>query len=162
MTQESEKTWFEKMAGYLVWKIMTPDLSNPFRPHMSDKSLQELTENEDRIKKLLDIKCFCDGYEILTLKNYLNPKCVTDHPSLTKVTVKEVMNMLEVQGVTHKIDEELKKVKEGISDELVRRNHERERTAALKKRIEEVKKAEVKKKKLPPVESQFRVMRKGR
>lgn len=156
MAQNREKTWFEKMEGYLNWKIITPDLSNPFRPYMSDKALSDLSESEDRIRKLFDIKCFCDGYEIFTLKNYLAPRCVTEHPSLTKVTVDEVMALLEVQGVTQKVEEELEKVKIGISEELQRRQKERVRDETLQKLIEEAKR----KKLHVPAESQFRIMRK--
>ena len=57
--RDAEPNWFDKMDGYLNWKILGPDINNPYAPYMSDKMLADIAYRDEAIRAHLILKCMC-------------------------------------------------------------------------------------------------------
>lgn len=119
-----EETWFDKMAGYLHWKIIGPDINNPYTPRMSDKILSELAYQQDALRRRLVLRCMCDGYEVLQIKNLCSPMVKTDHPCISSISAPDLLSYLLREGIEDRINQEVARIQAEMKEELKRREQE--------------------------------------
>lgn len=116
-----ETNWFERMHTLLNWKIVFPDASNPFKPPMTDKVLNELATQVDILKKNTQVRFLLDGEEIASLTDLAALTLKTDHPMLKKMAKAEVRKYLESSGLLQTFDREIATAQAGYLQELARR-----------------------------------------
>lgn len=126
--------WFEKMDGFLNWKVIGPDIHNPFGPAISDRVLLELAHKRDVLRKQFNLRCMCDGHEVLMIKNIEAPQINTDHPCISELSRAEIFDYLDEHGVTDQINKEMDRVQQEIKDELKRRELELQAQKDLRER----------------------------
>jgi hypothetical protein len=118
---EAPKNWFEQMEGFLDWKIIGPDLNNPFKPPISDIALHELATKRESLRKKMDLRCLCDGHEVLLIRNLGTPFLKTDHPCISKISRMEILDYLKRAGLEELILQEMERIQKEIEEELARR-----------------------------------------
>ena len=114
-------SWFDKMEGSLQWKFIPPELSNPYKPAISDQTLQEWFDNPSALRKASAIKVICDGFEILYMKNLIAPMICSDHPCISGLPQSEILDYIARSSVHGKIEEDLLKIRAEIEEELKKR-----------------------------------------
>ena len=118
--------WFEQMDGFLSWKLIPPNITDPFSPPIPDHVLSELANNPQALRRLCSVKCQCDGYEIMSIKNLASPTVRTDHPCITTMPQREILEYMNRSGITQRIAEEIDNVRTQIEGELKRRTEKGE------------------------------------
>jgi hypothetical protein len=126
MSEEDRRreNWFEKMDGFLDWKIISPDLFSPFRPLLTDIKIQELAFNKNALKRMIDLRCLCDGHEVLLIKNARSPAIKTDHPCIAVLTKDEILQHIEEQGHMARIEHEVERIQKILQEEITQRDQE--------------------------------------
>ena len=119
-----KKNWFQKMDGLLDWKVIGPDIYNPFQKPFSDSALSELIDNKEKLKGLLDIRCLVDGYEVMIVRNLAAPRIRSDHPCIAAMPKWEILEAMEAQEVHAKVSETLDKIQGQMREEMERRDAE--------------------------------------
>jgi hypothetical protein len=120
MSEEDRRreNWFEKMDGFLDWKIISPDLFSPFRPLLTDIKIQELAFNKNALKRMIDLRCLCDGHEVLLIKNARSPAIKTDHPCIAVLTKDEILQHMA------RIEHEVERIQKILQEEITQRDQE--------------------------------------
>lgn len=117
-----EVEWFIRMEGALSWRIVPPDLWSPYRPVVSERVLAELAYHKEALMSAFEVKCFCDGYEVLRVKNLKMPLLVTEHPCLTGIKYEELKRYWEFEGINIQIDEEISNIQKALREQLDKRD----------------------------------------
>lgn len=153
---EEKKTWLELMEGFILWKVVGPDLTSPYRPFMSDRTIYKLATDREELKKLFTLRCLCDGYEVLKVRNLIAFNIDTNHPCLTHLTKAELKDHLARYEVEQKIEEEVDKAHALLQSELTQRDKEAEASGGKKKKKEHAEPSKDRKSK----DANYRVIRK--
>lgn len=122
--QPQIKNWFEKMDGYLHWKAIGPEIHAPYRAPLSDRVLVDLAYRSNALLRLIDLRCMCDGFEVLHIKNLTSPIFITDHPCISVIPKFEMIDYLERSGIMKIVDDEVEKKRGEILAELAKRDLE--------------------------------------
>lgn len=112
------------MEGYLHWKIIGPDINNPYAPKMPDRVLTELAHREDSLRRRLSIRCMCDGYEVMFIRNLGSPSVKTDHPCIGDLSIPQIFDYLEREGIEARVQQEVLRIQAELREELKRREQE--------------------------------------
>ncbi len=123
------RTWLELMEGSLNWKIIGPDVKNPYGPILSYRNLLDLANRPEAVRRQLSLKCLVDGYEILMVINLVNPILSTDHPCLTKMSREELFEYIEDYGIEDRIQAEIKRIQDDVRQLLARKDNEPEQNS---------------------------------
>ncbi|RIL11798.1 MAG: hypothetical protein DCC75_01640 [Proteobacteria bacterium] len=126
--------WLEKMGSCLSWKVIGPDIHNPYAPVLPERMLFELAYRTERLKKILTVRCMCEGYEVMQIKNLQSPMIITDHPCVNAMTYAEIYEFLEEYGVNKKVEEEITRIQEEIKALLGKKEQEEENDKSPKAR----------------------------
>ncbi len=116
--QRQEQNWLELMTGYLNWRIIPPDVISPFAPVISYPIMCQLAEDKEALLHLCHVKCFCDGFEVLHIKDLRSPMFCTDHPSLTTLAPEAIFEYMRVQGVLDRVALELEELQTMIKEKV--------------------------------------------
>ncbi len=130
----SDSNWFDKMGDVIEWKVVTPDLDSPFQMPLTERVLQDLSTNEKARRKACDLRCLCDGYEVMLIKNLNSPQFSTSHPCISSMPKNAVLAQLKLAHVEAAIASELEKLRVGALQELDRRAKEAERNPLRKRK----------------------------
>ena len=133
--KKKRANWFEQMEGFLNWTVIPPDITNPFKPPLPDRVLLELAYNPAALRSMSNLRCLCDGYEVLMIKNLETPIFRTDHPCISSLGRGEIMDYIERSGIHEKINTELSKVRKQIVDEINTREIESEDRGTVKRKL---------------------------
>ena len=109
------------MEGSLQWKVIPPELSNPYKPEVPEKTLQEWFDNPVALRKACAIKVVCDGFEVLFMKNLIAPMICSDHPCISSLSHSEILDYIARSSVNERVEEGLAKARIEIEQELKRR-----------------------------------------
>ena len=138
--KKKEASWLEKMGDAIKWKVIAPNFANPYQIPFSDVALYDLANNPQARLKACDLKCLCDGYEVMSMKNLSSPMLFTSHPCLSAMPRSEILEYINGKEIQDNINSELEKLKTLAQEELDRRQVDREkeeqqkRGAAVKKK----------------------------
>lgn len=135
LPRKRRPNWFEQMDGFLNWKVIPPDIHNPFKPPMADRILLELAYNPTALRAMTNLRCMCDGYEVLLIKNLETPLFRTDHPCISSLSRSDIMDFIDNSGLNEKINTELEKTKKIIIDEINAREAESEERGLGKRKL---------------------------
>jgi len=154
-------TWFDYMTGYLKWKIIGPDIHNPFNTLPPLHILRRMSQQIDFLSQYVHIRCLCDGYEVMNIQNPCSPRVVTDHPSIAKLSITEIGSYMEREGLDQHVADEMARLQEDILTLLTRNEAaltaEESRTSLLPKGL----KPKDHSPKPAPKGSQYRIIRRG-
>ena len=117
-------TWFDKMGESLIWKVIPPDILNPFKDPLPDTLLHEWINSPAALRRATCIKVLCDGYEVLFIKNLVTPMFCSEHPCITKTPFNDIVGYMQRGGVEALIEQELNRTREEIRAEIERRYYE--------------------------------------
>lgn len=113
-----EVEWFQRMGDALKWRLITPDFTSPFRPSYSDLTLSNFAKSIDALLKACELKCICEGYEVLHARNLKAFIISTDHPCLTSLKNGDFAYYLRESGIFQDIVTQLESVQEMLRAEL--------------------------------------------
>lgn len=116
------QNWFELMEGYVVWKVVGPEITNPFASPIPDNVLVQLASRSEKLMGAMTLRCLCDGHEVLQIKNLAKPIFITEHPSISAMPKDDVLRHLTVCGVEDIVRKELARIQGEIKNELERRD----------------------------------------
>lgn len=123
--KDEESTWIDKMHGYLKWKVRGPDIHNPYAPHISNIQLNRLVNDPKYLRESIELRCTCDGYEVLVLTNLESPRIRCDHPCLNVLTTRQIVDAIGRHELDDFLQEELTKIKTELNHEIERRKKEK-------------------------------------
>jgi hypothetical protein len=123
--KEEEETWLDKMQGYLKWKVNGPQLNNPYAPRISDTQLKRMIGNPNYLRENLELRCTCDGYEVLLLKNLEKPRVRCDHPCLNVLSRRQIVEAIGRHGIQEFLDTQIAKVHKELVEEIERRKKDK-------------------------------------
>jgi hypothetical protein len=146
----SKDHWFSKMDGYVDWRVVAPQIHNPYQKPLSDQMLSSMVRNRETVKKMMKLRCLADGHEILIVESLGALRFSTSHPCLSGVSKREIRACLEQFGINKEIETEIDKVQSAARDELTRRQLMKISTSSSEKTVGQIraeKEAEKKEKK---------------
>lgn len=123
--RESQKTWFDHMTGYLKWKILGPDINNPFKPPVSYHLLTRMANQREYLAQHIQIRCMCDGYEVMIIANPANPRVTSSHPCISSMPHDLIFDYITRAQLDEFIEEEIDRITEEIKEHLAKRTQER-------------------------------------
>ena len=132
--------WLLKMDEYLNWKIVGPDINNPYAAPLSTATVASLAREKDALKKLFVLRCLCEGYEVLLVRNLTHPSIETDHPCLSGMSKQKLFEFLGEKGISEKIEAEVDRVQQEFLDELSKRETVESKESKKKKKEKKEKK----------------------
>jgi hypothetical protein len=150
-----EPTWFDKMGDALQWKVEVPNLFNPYQIPIPDRVLVQLSTNNEARRKACNLRCLCDGYEVLNVRNIDSPLLSTSHPCISAMTRNEILDHLTSKHIQDLVAFELDKLQVQATEELARREAEERKSQPASKTQKKKAKKEAPKKDGPG----FRVIR---
>ena len=128
---EEGSTWFDLMTGYLKWKVIGPDIHNPFKPPIPLSNLSRMLSQREYLCQHVTIRCMCDGYEVMMIVNPYLPRIVSNHPCISQIPVGDIIDYLQRHNLDDFIGAELEKLEAEIREHVEQRkkNMELERQA---------------------------------
>lgn len=118
------KTWFDHMTGYLKWKVIGPDINNPFKTPIPFHVLNRMANQRDFLSQYIQIRCMCDGYEVMIIINPNQPRIVSNHPCISGMDRGEIVDYVRRSGLDEFIDDEIDRIEKEIQEHLTSRNRE--------------------------------------
>lgn len=121
-TEKPTSSWFDKMEGYLDWKIVGPNIHNPYERTFSTRMIAQLAFDRALLKQLLLIRCLCDGFEVMVIENLSAPTIITDHPCVNALGKAAIMEYLQANGFAEEIESEIDRIQAEMREELAKRD----------------------------------------
>ncbi len=150
---EQGSTWFDLMTGYLKWKVIGPDINNPFKPPIPLANLTRMLNQRDYLCQHVTIRCMCDGYEVMMIVNPNLPRVISNHPCISTIPIGDIIDYIQRHHLDDVIEAELDKLEAEIREHVEhRKKHielERQAENATGKNLFADKKGEKEKKKEP-------------
>jgi hypothetical protein len=125
-TTVSAKTWFDHMTGYLKWKVLGPDINNPYKTPLPYHSLNRMTIQQDYLAQYIQIRCMCDGYEVMVIANPANPRIISNHPCISTLDHTVIVDYIHRAGLDQFIESEMDRIRNEIKEHLGKRTKDRE------------------------------------
>ena len=130
--EESKKTWFDHMDGYLKWKILGPDINNPFKTPLALHVITRMATQREFLAQHVQVRCLCDGYEVMIITNPANPRVVSSHPCISTMSQDVIIDYINRTGLDEFISLEIDRIEAEIKNHLNNRSKEKdEQTAVL-------------------------------
>lgn len=129
--EESRKTWFDHMTGYLKWKILGPDINNPFKTPLPLHQITRMANQRDYLAQHIQIRCMCDGYEVMIIANPGNPRVISSHPCISTMPQDIIIDYINRTGLDEYINSEIDRIGNEIREHLKTRSKEKEEHTAI-------------------------------
>ncbi len=123
---EEGTTWFDLMTGYLKWKVIGPDINNPFKAPIPLSNLSRMLNQRDYLCQHVTIRCMCDGYEVMMIINPNIPRIVSNHPCISTIPVGVIVDYLQRHHLDQVIESELEKLEAEIREHVEHRKQNME------------------------------------
>ena len=94
----------------------------------------------ESLKKVSSLRCMCDGYEVLMMRDLVDPIICSDHPCITMMSYSDILEYIELSGVSQKVVEDLEKAQNFIREELLSRERQAIESPERDRKIEPKKK----------------------
>ncbi len=136
------QTWLDKMGTYLRWKVIGPDIKNPFAPAISDMALRRVLAEPQLMYEQLDLRCTCDGHEVLYMRNIARPFIRSDHPCIRLLNQVDLLDAISRQDINDLIAEEADRIYQEFKEEFEKRKTTKTKSQALErggKTVKEIK-----------------------
>lgn len=117
--------WLYKMDGYLDWRVVGPQINNPYEIAFPDRVLDAMVKYRDVVRSHIKVRCLCDGHEVLRIDNLAMPILYTDHPCLVGTQRRVVIGFLTFFGIEDEIERTIDRVQEEVREELNKREQQR-------------------------------------
>lgn len=155
---QPSSTWFDQMAGYLDWEIIGPNLHDPFKVKMPVHLLRRMVDDRAFLCEYINVRCLCDGYEVMIIQNPSKPDFVSEHPCISKTSAKDIVAYLQKNAIDVYVSQQIDKIQEDIRQHLGVREKEFEEEEAdepsILQRLENQKKDQT-----PAKNQQFRLIK---
>jgi hypothetical protein len=122
--QAIQKTWFDHMTGYLKWKVIGPDIHNPFKTPLPIHILCRMVNQREYLSQYIQVRCLCDGYEVMIITNPNAPRVISNHPCISQMDKGEIVDYIRREGLDAVIDAEIDRIHEEITNYLKMRENE--------------------------------------
>ena len=114
-------TWFDLMTGYLKWKVIGPDIHNPFKAPHSLANLTRMMTQRDYLCQHVSVRCMCDGYEVMMIVNPSLPRVISNHPCINTMPMGDIIDYLQRHHLDDFIEAELNRIQEEIREHVAER-----------------------------------------
>ena len=111
-------TWFDHMTGYLKWKILGPDITDPFKTPLPFHTLHRMAKQREYLNQFIQVRCMCDGYEVMVISNPNAPRITTSHPTLSTMKRSEIVDYIRRTHLDEQFDSEIDRIQEEILNYL--------------------------------------------
>ena len=122
------RTWFDQMTGYLKWKILGPDINNPFKKPIPLHTLNRMASNREYLNQHIQVRCMCDGYEVMIISNPSQPRVISNHPCITGMDRGAIVDYIKRVALDEFIDQEIDRIEEEIRNHVRGRAKEKDET----------------------------------
>jgi len=102
------------MDGYLKWKILGPDITNPFKTPLPFHTLHRMVNQREYLYQHIQVRCMCDGYEVMVIFNPNQPRISTDHPTLSSMKRSDIVDYIRRSNLDEHFDSEIDRIEEEI------------------------------------------------
>jgi hypothetical protein len=109
------------MEGYLTWKVFGPDIRNPYKSELPIATLRRMVENHDALAQGVNVRCLCDGFEVMSVTNPLKPRVTSNHPCISAMRKDEILAFMEESGIFEMIETEMEKIRVDLLTYLAER-----------------------------------------
>lgn len=131
--------WLFKMDGYLDWRVIGPQINNPYEIAFPDRVLDAMVKYREVVRSHLKVRCLCDGHEVLRIDNLVMPILFTDHPCLVGTPKRIVLGFLAFYGIEDEIERTIDRIQEEVREELHKREMGRLANRAMEKTMGQIK-----------------------
>ena len=105
-------SWLERNKGSIKWKLVGPNIQNPFDIAASTERLQEYIQDIGLLKEKCAVQAYMDDTTIINVSDLNVFTFATDHPNIVGLTREELQNFLEKSGTWKVLVADIKKVQE--------------------------------------------------
>ena len=124
VTNVEGSTWFDHMTGYLNWKVIGPDITNPFKTPHTLGTLNRMASQRDFLCQFVSIRCMCDGYEVMIISNPEKPRVLSNHPCISNMEVTEIVDYLHRHNLDDFIASQIDQIEQEIREHVTQRREE--------------------------------------
>jgi len=113
--------WIIKNQSVLRWKLIGPNIGNPFDSAASDDRLEEYVNDKSILMEACQVNALMDDTIVIKITDLTIMKFQTDHPNLQNLSQTDLEAAMKQAGVWSTIDAEFKKLQDACARELDQR-----------------------------------------
>ena len=114
-------SWLERNKASIKWKLVGPNIQNPFDIAASTERLMEYVQDPSLLKEKCSVQAYMDETTIITVSDLNVFTFSSDHPNILGLTREELQTFLEKSGTWKVLAGDLKKVQEQCKQEIASR-----------------------------------------
>lgn len=110
--------WLQKNHANIKWKLVGPNIQNPFDVAASTSRLQEYVHDLNALKENCSVQAYMDDTTIIKITDLSFFEFSSEHPNLNGLGREELQTFLESSGTWKTIQAELRKVQDNCRAEI--------------------------------------------
>lgn len=116
--------WLEKVHSSVRWRLVTPNIHNPFDSASSNQKLEEYASDRTSLTAVCQVHADMDDTTILRITDFDLMQFDTEHPNLVGLTREDLQRYLQKSGVRDFVLKELAKFQQACKEEVKNRSKE--------------------------------------
>ena len=113
-----EYQWLIQTHPVLRWRLIGPNIKNPFDSTASDQKLEGYVSDKSVLMEACQVHCLMDDTMVIKITDLTLMKYESEHPNLNNMTADDLDGYLKETGVWKTIDADFKKLQQACEDEL--------------------------------------------
>lgn len=114
--------WLQKNQANIKWKLVGPNIQNPFDVAASTERLQEYVYDINLLKENCSVQAYMDDTTIIKITDLNFFEFSSEHPNLNGLAREELQRFLESSGTWKIIQAEIRKVQDSCKAEIAARD----------------------------------------
>ncbi len=114
-------SWLERNKNSIKWKLVGPNIQNPFDVAASTERLMEYVHDLTLLREKCSVQAYMDNTTIINVTDLNVFTFATDHPNLVGLTREDLQNFLEASGTWKSLHGDIKKVQDRCKEEIANR-----------------------------------------
>lgn len=113
--------WLEKNHSVIRWRVIGPNVRNPFDSASSDQKLETYASDRSTLMEACQVQAAMDDTILIKITDLSVFKFSTEHPYLVDLSREDLRRYLDKSGIAKMIQDELSKLQQACRDELKNR-----------------------------------------
>ena len=113
-----EYTWLEKSHPNIKWRLIGPNIRNPFDSLTTDLKLESYTSDRYALMEVCQVMAIMDESTILKITDLDSLQFLTEHPNLVSLQREDLDAYLKTSGVWDKISADFNELQKECRREL--------------------------------------------
>jgi len=110
--KSDEHEWLDKMHSTIVWRLIGPNIKNPFDSNVTETKLEDYSTDRSTLMEVCEVQAYMDETVILKVLDLTDLTIETVHPNLVNLDRDSLSRYLKESGVWDFIEDEFKKLQE--------------------------------------------------